>query len=382
MEKLIIKNYIIEKKRCTGCEACTNVCPANAISFKFDENGFSYPNIDMNLCVDCDACKIICTSRLEKKHNNYDNQAFAVWTKNKEVRFYSTSGGVFTELSNTILNSGGYIVGAQFKSPFEISHCIISTKEDLHKIQQSKYVQSSINGAYQDIKKLLRDKRTVLFCGAPCQVAGLKSFLNKEYSNLYTIDFICRGISSPIAYKYWLDDIEKKYNKSISTIWFKHKDKGWKNSPRTTKVIFSDNTEIVFRKHRNLYMCSYLDLNMFIRPSCANCDFKGKDRWSDITLGDFWGANKEIDDDLGTSIVIVNSKHGESLFNKTNNLVKVKHNLDEAVSGNLSYFKSVHINDNSAKLLERMKKTSFSRVIVPLLQKKRVCVYFINKFKR
>ena len=156
----------------------------------------------MKLCTGCNICRNVCYSRLENKHNDYEKQVFASRTNNQEVRFFSTSGGAFTELSNTILSSGGYIVGAQYKSPFEISHCIISKKEELHKIQQSKYVQSSINDVYQDIKKLLIDKKTVLFCGAPCQVAGLKSFLNKEYKNLYTIDFICRGISSPVAYKY------------------------------------------------------------------------------------------------------------------------------------------------------------------------------------
>ena len=246
---------------------------------------------------------------------------FAAWSKDANNRFCSTSGGIFTELANSIIANGGLVSGARYNSQMLVEHCLINNVKDIEQIRQSKYLSSSPGLIFKTIREDLSLGKKVLFCGSPCQVAGLKSFLKKNYDNLITVDFICRGMNSPKAYSFWLNEIEQKKNKKISKVWFKYKDGGWNSSPTRTKIFFDDESSIVLEGTNNLYMYAYLNSNLFMRPCCGKCLFKGSKRNSDITLADYWGIDKKIDDDKGTSMVIVNTQQGLDLFNSISNKI-------------------------------------------------------------
>lgn len=164
----------------------------------------------------------------------------------------------------------------------------------MEKIRQSKYIQSDTKDIYRQIKELLGKNEYVAFCGAPCQVAALQKFLEHDYEKLLTIEFICRGMNSPKAYRAWLDEIEKREAQEVDRVWFKYKENGWKSSPRCTRVDFKKGSYKVYTGKDNLFMEGYLGPNLYIRPSCGKCEFKGLPRCGDITLADFWGIEESM----------------------------------------------------------------------------------------
>ncbi len=355
----------LKKKECTGCSACANICPKNAISMIEDESGFKYPKIDKEKCINCGLCKKTCpiiniinTSKLE------NSLVYAGWSKNENIRYTSTSGGLFTEITKYFIKEKGFVVGASYNEDNLVEHRIVSDYNNLEKLKQSKYLQSNINNIFSSIKKLLDDNNLVAFCGAPCQVAGLNSFLKKEYDNLLTIEFICRGMNSPKAFKSWLNEIEYQENKKVKNIWFKYKINGWKNSPKNTRIDFDDNSYKIYNEINNTYMIGYLDYNLFIRPCCGDCKFNGLPRQADITLADFWGINKELDDDKGTSLIMVNSNKGLKYFEKIkDNIFYEEKNINEIYEGNGCFNKSVKINRKSESFLKELDDTNFSELI-------------------
>lgn len=223
---------IIEKKYCTGCEACLNVCPHAAIMMVRDHEGFDYPSIYSDKCVDCGLCVKVCPvlhyEDIADKRKIYNDvqKAIAAKTNCEEWRRVSSSGGVFPAIANYILEHGGVVAGAAFDEHFDVHHVIINDKKDLIKVQASKYAQSRIKYIYKEIKKYLTDGRLVLFTGMACQIEGLKSYLRKEYSNLYTADLICMGIPSPGVWRGYLDTTFQ--GESIRHVNFKDKTYGWR----------------------------------------------------------------------------------------------------------------------------------------------------------
>lgn len=352
----------IAKDKCTGCGVCENICPRNAISMKGDECGFIYPEILEKKCVNCGMCEKVCNSRLKlERKNSSEPLTYAAWTKNTDTRFTSTSGGIFTELSIKILGKGGYVAGALYNKENLVEHFLVNDLEGLEKLKQSKYIQSISGFIYKQVKEKLDDDKLVAFCGAPCQVAALYAFLGKEYENLITFDFICRGMNSPKAYKSWLNEIEEKHGGKAVKVWFKYKEDGWKKSPRCVRIDFDDKSNIVLKGDDNLFMAGYLDYNLYIRHSCSNCDFKGVPRLSDITLADFWGVNSSVDDDKGTSMVLCNSKKGKNLLNDIKpNIEFNERDFKEILKGNQNFKSSVWINKKSTEFLRALDKESFS----------------------
>lgn len=359
----------IEKNKCSGCFACANVCPVKAIEMKEDEAGFKYPIVDNDKCINCNLCVKTCNRRLNNSHErNIHPKTYAVWSRDEGLRFESTSGGAFSELANSFLEMGGVIVGAQYNDNNLVEHVIIQKKSDLYRIRQSKYIQSDINYIYSNIKKELK-LRKVLFCGAPCQVAGLYAYLNEDAENLTTIDFICRGVNSPKAYKAWLNELEVKKKKKVKRVWFKYKVGGWKTSPRRTRIDFEDDDYIVLEEDENLFMSGYLLKNLFMRPSCGNCDFKGIPRLADLTMADFWGIEEKYDDDKGTSMVLVNSNKGMQLFNTAmNKLFVSERNFNDIFAGNCYFTQSVQISKDSETFLHELSNTDFSKLIKKFLK--------------
>ncbi|MBQ8488141.1 MAG: Coenzyme F420 hydrogenase/dehydrogenase, beta subunit C-terminal domain, partial [Pseudobutyrivibrio sp.] len=260
----------ISENECTGCGVCISACEQSAIHIRQDNKGFYVPIVDDN-CIECERCKKVCESRFnnQKKENKDYPKVFASWSIDENIRFISTSGGVVSELSKAILMKNGYVVGAVYGDNCFVYHDIINDIGDISRIQQSKYVQSFCDSIYEKTKKLLEKGFYVLFCGTPCQIAALKAYLSgEEYPFLFTLDFICMGVNSPLAYKLWLSGLEGQFNKRVVNVWFKYKEKGWRSSPFVTKIRFDDGEELVLEKEKNDYMRGFVDLKLFLRNSC------------------------------------------------------------------------------------------------------------------
>lgn len=310
---------ITDREKCCGCNACGDICPQKAITFKIDIEGFWYPEINKDSCVDCHLCEKICPiiNIQDLKKNDYSkpNHTIAAVNRNMQVRWNSTSGGAYTAFAEAMLEQGGYISGAVYNEGFTGVHNYVTNHfEDLERLRSSKYLQSNAEGIYSEIKRLLTQGEKVMACGTPCQMAALRSFLRKDYDNLIIIDFICRGVNSPKVYRAYLDSLEKKYNSKIIQVKAKNKELGWRNLTR--KVSFENGQSYYGVFMDDDFRRGY-HTNVFCRPSCYDCQFKGFPRIADITLADFWGIERvdnNLDDDIGTSMILLNSKKGEQFF--------------------------------------------------------------------
>ena len=355
---------INDKKNCTGCGACWNICPKQCIKSQRDEEGFPYPCVDKNQCIECNLCVKVCPIQQSMKHGDSKKEVYAAWSRDSEICFKSTSGGAFTELARVILSQGGKVIGAAYDKDNFVHHVMISSYEEIEKVRQSKYIQSDMEDVYATINKILKSGTKVLFCGAPCQVAGLKHFLQRDSKLLYTADFICRGVNSPKAYSYWLQEMEEKFSSKVKRVWFKYKKNGWKKSPLCTRVDFDNGVTHVLNDEKNLFMIGYLRGNLYLRPSCSECHFKGADRYSDITLADFWKIDPKYDDDCGTSMVMLNTDRGRELFELAkDNMFVHKRTFEEIKDGNVCFDGSVTMNPKGREFLMRLGEKPFSKLV-------------------
>lgn len=319
--------YKLEKEKCTGCFSCYNICPTNAIEMIEDKEGFKYPIVNEKKCIKCGLCIKICPilNKKEDLDRKLRPKVIAAWSKNNNTRLDSTSGGIFSEIANYIYDIGGEVCGAIFNKENMVEHIISNNKKDLEKIRSSKYLQSDINYIFREIKEKLENGKKILICGAPCQIAGLYNFLGKEYDNLYTCDFICRGINSPKIFKGYIKSLENKYNSKVKKIKFKNKIHGWHNF--STRIDFENGKKYIGGRYVDSYMVGYLQYNAFMRPACYDCKFKGFPKKADITLADFWGIEKidaKLDNNKGTSMLLINSKKGEELLNNIKEKIEFK----------------------------------------------------------
>jgi len=217
---------------------------------------------------------------------------------------------------------------------------------------------------YKEIKSKLSEGRRILFVGSPCQVAGLYNCLTLEYDNLYTIEFICIGVNSPLVYRKWIDELEKKQKSKISYIWFKYKISGWRESPFCTRIEFEDGNISILNKKNNYYMKGFLQGSYYLRPSCSRCKFMGAERAADIVLGDFWGVNGQYDDDKGTSVVLLNSNKGKALFEDVINAISYyKIDLSNIYDTNPRFSTPIEQNPLSELFYKDLQKKEFSKVV-------------------
>lgn len=349
---------IIDKSECCGCHACYSACPKNAIEMIVDENGFKIPKINQNLCINCGKCNRVCPIK-NKIDTENESMAYAAYNKDIDTRLNSSSGGIFSLLAEYILSQDGVVFGARFNEKFEVVHDYITKKEDIPKFQGSKYVQSSIGNSYKDAKKFLKEGKYVLFTGTPCQIAGLLKYLDNSYDKLYTQDFICHGSPAPRVWSQYLK-YQKSLNKmDIKRINFRNKKNGW---GAFSMSIDYDKSEYNKIHDEDCFMKAFLS-DLCLRDSCYNCKLKGKNRNSDITLADFWGIDNVLPelnkDDLGISLVIINSSKGKKIFNELKDIFFKKVNLKEAVYSNPSYNKSANKPKNREKFLNEIYKNDF-----------------------
>ena len=332
---------IVEKKDCCGCNACFDACPKKAISLKTDIEGFWYPVVDQDKCVNCGLCDKVCPQQHsdELKRNEFEKPVcFAATHKNIETRFGSTTGGLFSALAEQMYAEGGYVGGAVYQDDWSVAHFISNNPEDLLRLRQSKYSQSDTRGFFIEVKKLLNAGEKVLVCGTPCQMAGMRQFLRKDYENLIVVDFICKSITSPKFYAKYLDYWERKAKSKLTSFKFKDKELGWRNLVK--RFDFANGKTMYSRaKDNDLYSTAYHG-NIVSRPSCYDCKFKGFPRMADITIADFWGCEKygkykSLDDNAGTSAVIINNSHGLNFFEKIKSrIVCVESSIEEMLPGN------------------------------------------------
>lgn len=332
------KTAIIDELRkqeihCTGCSACKNVCPTDAVQMIADKFGFKYPQIDSLKCIDCAKCIKVCPVLSQKfKKNDMPIECYAVQASD-ELRSESSSGGAFSVFAEEILNRNGMVCGATMDKNIRVFHMCIDKKEDLKKLRKSKYVQSEIGNVFREIKSKLKDKKEVLFSGTPCQVAGLYNFLDEKPDNLLTIDILCHGVPSEKMLKDSLQEFQKK-NK-INYIDFRDKDYGWECLAMT--ISFEDGSKRRLSYNESRYEQGFHP-NMTLRESCFSCKFCEFPRVGDISIGDFWSIydyDQSYMDSKGTSALTLNTKKGREFFEMTKSkFVKCKEFPIEALNNN------------------------------------------------
>lgn len=378
---------LASEERCTGCTACQNVCPKKCIEMKSDINGFLYPNVEkQSTCIECNQCENICPI-IHKKNNEYRSVAYAAFSKNENLREESSSGGIFSEIAMQILSQDGVVYGAAYDEQFEVKHCCIDRAEDLWKLRGAKYAQSNLDSIFPDVLGKLQNGKKVLFSGTPCQVAGLKAFLRKEYANLYLVDFICHGVPSPMAWKAYIEyrtrnDANGKLPIAVN---LRSKVTGWSRYQYSNVFQYEDGKTYSVKSSDSLFMKLFVG-DSISRPSCENCQFKGYHRDSDITLGDFWGIwdiAPEMDDNKGTSAVLIQSAKGADLWNTIHENVKVREvDLKEVSLQNPSLLYSSKANPNREEVLEKIRNGKIGKCEALFEDSKQTGKYLIQMLHR
>lgn len=305
----------VTTKKCYLCQACGDVCPVEAISFKKEQYGFVYPQIDFTKCINCNMCERVCPAlgELSEPRKGYP-KAYAARSRDLYIRLNSTSGGVFFELASMVIKSGGVVCGAIFDEYFKIIHKVVDKQDAVKEMCGSKYAQSDMSGIFREIKSVLQRGKKVLFCGCPCQTAALKQYIKVENDNLVLIDFICHGIPSQEFLDSYKNFMEKKYKSKIKEMYFRDKSQGWHSS--SVKIYFENGKIYQKPTIADTYMRAFYS-GTIMKERCYECQMKDFRSGSDITLGDFWGAElvlPELDDNKGLSAVFVNSEKGLRLF--------------------------------------------------------------------
>ncbi len=311
---------VIDKKDCSGCSACADICPLHCITMSPDDEGFLYPVIDSDKCVNCNKCKEICPVGKEQDTGDYERKVFIVQHKDEKIRRESTSGGAFTAIAEYVIENDGVVFGASYDENFKVVHEPAFTKEELSKFRNSKYAQSDLLDSYKKLKEFLEEGRLVLYSGTPCQIAGIKRVF-AGYENLITVDVVCHGIPSPLVFEKYIAFQKSKFS-IFDKVYFRDKYSGYTHS-----------TMSLYHMGRCLYhngieydpMLKLFFMEMISRPVCSACHFKTKERVSDFTIWDcfFPGkVNPDFDDNKGTTHLLIHSEKGYEIFDSISNKIR------------------------------------------------------------
>lgn len=356
----------INKQQCTGCTSCASICPKQCITMIKDSEGFSYPEIDFSKCIECQLCEQLCPT-IQPNILQDNIRVYAVINRDDLVRKESTSGGFFSALAEHFLNKDGYVIGAGYDEQYVVKHMIVNNKNDLSKLREAKYAQSELNDCFIKVKELLNKNQYVLFSGTPCQVGGLKSYLRKDYERLITVDLVCHGVASPLVWEKYVKYRSHHDNNDIlpQHIHLRSKVSGW--SQYGYSVVFDyTNKQYQIINSQDSFMKAFVS-NMCLRPSCYDCPFKGLDRVSDFTLGDYWGIWDQLpdmDDNKGTSLVFVHGIKGHKMFDAVkDHCIYQEVNSQTSIKQNPSVLVSSLRNKNRDTFIEDVKKLDFEEVI-------------------
>lgn len=348
---------IQNKQDCCGCSACVQRCPKQCISLHEDEEGFLYPKVNLDKCIDCGLCEKVCPV-LHQAEERVPLEVFAAKNPNEQIRMESSSGGFFTQLAEQMIEAGGVVFGVKWNEHFEAVHAYTETKEGLAAFRGSKYVQSHVGDTFKQAEQFLKQGRQVLFSGTPCQIAALKLFLRKDYENLLAVDFICHGTPSPGVFRWYLseefakeaahqsgekiqfrsslpipsiakaDVLAREQGFAIEDIRFRDKRVGWKkfsfvlslkSLSKVTTAGEKNSVSLSYTLDKHAFMQGFLK-DLYLRPSCHACPAKSGKSGADITLGDYWDIQSlmpELDDDRGVSALTVNTEKGEQALHTT-----------------------------------------------------------------
>ena len=306
---------LLEKNRCTGCQSCSMICPHHCIEMQENQEGFLYPTIDLERCTNCGVCVKRCPILTPLEQSSYKQEAFGLILKDSALLERSASGGAFAGLACQILKEGGVVFGAAYDNNLVVEHIGISSQDELHRLQGSKYVAGNAKDSFLQVRDLLRNEKKVLFSGLPCQIAGLRAFLGRGHANLVTVDLICHGVPSQKLFSKYLDWLGKRTGGRIVYYGFRDKDvAGWSCGGKfKTKTKTKTKT---MEAGCDPYYASFLRGETY-RESCYNCQFAKMERVGDLTVGDFWGVEKfypSVDRSNGVSVVLVNTQKGKELF--------------------------------------------------------------------
>ena len=326
-QKKVFYNKPIES--CYGCQACYQVCPKHAITMQKDEAGFLYPEINNEKCIDCGLCEKVCPTQEHNIANLFHPElktVYALWNKDLHMRLNSTSGGAFYVIAKKFILENGIVYGVDYSEDLAAFHKRIINIEDLKRIQGSKYMQSDVHGTFVQVKEDLKKGYKVLYSGTPCQIAGLRLYLRKEYSNLYTIDLVCHGVPSSLFFQEHKKYLENVYNDKLVDFKFRSKKKsGWRSY---TKYVFTQRKPVYKMVGEDFYSHLF-HLGCLSRESCFSCSFSRSQRVGDITLSDFWGGEKYLKElkkqrKYGFNMLMCNTNSGIELLKKIVSDVEIR----------------------------------------------------------
>lgn len=308
---------IKDKKKCSGCTACQQICPKHCINMFSDIEGFLYPKVDLKNCINCGLCEKACPD-INPLECSLPINCYAVKNNNLDIRKASSSGGVFSLLAEKVLSKKGVVFGARFDSYWQVVMDYTENIEGLDKFRGSKYVKCDVGDSYSKVKDFLSSGKKVLYSGSSCQIAGLRKFLKHDYKNLLLVDYLCHGAPSPLLWKKYIEEISRNDVSSLTNISFRNKKRGWKKFSiiiKKGKEVLADS---VFSE--NIYMRAFLS-DMSLRPSCYQCSARNGHSGADITIGDHWAIrdiNSSFDDNKGVSLVLINTEKGLCAFENLN----------------------------------------------------------------
>jgi len=358
------------KEKCTGCRACVEICPKKCITMELDEEKFYYPKIDKQKCINCKKCLNSCpvTNDIKVQDKIILEEVYGYRTNDKKNLLNSSSGGAFYDIVKSFCNNSKKyaIFGVKFDENFNVMHDYITNIKEIDIFKKSKYVQSNVGDSYSKVKEFLNKKYKVVFSGTPCQVAGLRKYLNKSYDNMLCIDIICHGVPSQDLFNMWLNNEQKKYNSKICNVNFREKVlKKEKYNSKNIKIVLENGTTIIENAKKNMYLKGFQN-ELFYRPSCYECKFASIERYSDITIADCWGienVDSTLDVHEGYSCIVVHTKMGKQIMddNKFGDLLKL--DKEFVIKNNNQYSKPAKFNKNRRKFYNNLNEINFENKV-------------------
>jgi len=346
---------IKDKKDCCGCWACFNACPKRCIAMEEDAEGFRYPQVNMEVCIDCGLCEKVCPIINAEAENPKPQKAFLLQHKDEQVLRESTSGGAFTAIAMWVIRRGGVVFGAAYDDNLQVVHKSVESVEDLRIFRNSKYVQSYVGDAYRETLAFLKAGRMVCFSGTPCQLEGLLKFLRKPYENLITVDLMCHSITSPKVFRMYVNLKKSEKGQGIDNVVFRDKRPyGYKYSQMS---IYKEGTQVYHEGvETDVYLRSFFS-DMNVRPSCYACKFKKRYRLTDFTLWDCFDVykfSKEMDNDKGVTRILAHTERAVDILRQLSEVRLLEIDADKAVAGVREMTKSVNMNQRRKELFKEL----------------------------